>query len=135
MKFDSEIVVEVASEYFHFTKGNQQLRLATYLNIKSENGKTFPIAIGERQEIFGSTLVSVFDPNISDNPDTDKMALLQMLMEYGVGKLLEQQRFPSLRPRIVFRGHENLRTILCGYQRGILETAAMRGGAREVRFE
>jgi hypothetical protein len=94
-----------------------------------------PIAIGEKQEISGSTLVSIFNSEMPDSLEMDKMALLQMLIEYGIGKTLEKQRFPGLRPRIIFRGHEKLRTILCGYQRGILGIAGMRGGAREVYFE
>ena len=134
MKIGPEIIVEVTLDYFVFSEGKKQLRLDTCMNLAIDNGETIPVSIGENKGVSDATLVYLFKPNPT-NPKWEKQGLLQAFMEYGIGKIFEERRFPPLRPLIIFKNDVKLSELLCGYQKGILEYAAMSGGAREVRFE
>ena len=135
MKIAPEIIVEIHPDYFIFSKGERQFRLDTCINYILENGQFRLVNIGENKEIPGTNLISLFNPENSIEPELEKMSLLQAFFEYGIGESFESKLLPQLRPLIIFRNDAELDRLLCGYQKALLEFAALLGGARDVRFE
>ena len=135
MKIAPEIIVETHPDYFVFSKGERQFRLDTCLNYIIEDGQFRLVNIGENKEIPGTRLMNLFDPENAVEPELDKMFLLQTFFEIGIGESFESKLLPQLRPSIIFRNDAELDGLLCGYQRALLEFAALLGGARDVRFE
>ncbi len=135
MKLVPTIIVDITSDYFEFTEGDFQIRLETCLNYTIEEGIFKPVTIGQNIKISGTNFVRLFDPDFQNNLAINKMDFLEWFLEYAIGKIFEKRFFPALKPLVIYRGAEKLDKILCGYQRGVLEIAALLANARTVRFE
>jgi hypothetical protein len=133
MKLAPTIIIEINPEYFLFIQDDVKYVFETCVNYTVREGVPAPVAIGENREIPDATLVHLFGKET--DYDMDKFGFLRLFIEYGLEKVTEQKRFPSLKPLIIFRGAETLKEALVGYHFGILHQAGLLAGAREVRFE
>lgn len=132
MKLSPTIHIRVTSEHFVFQLEGRELHLEACIHYLLEGNEVTPVAIGDRVEIPNAHFTDLFKPK---EPYADHFYLLQLLLEYGFGKMLGKKLLPSLKPAIVFHGVEQLYEILGGYQFGVFEKAALQAGARSVKFE
>ena len=133
MGIGPEITVTLSSNLIQFEWRGKQLQLEPYVNMDMD--KRAPVQIGKNANMPGTILIGVFDIKSELPFPGDKFPFLQMLFEYGIGKMFEQQRLPMLKPLIIIRGVDSLREILGGYQYALIATAFIKAKARFVRFE
>ncbi|HNB36722.1 MAG TPA: hypothetical protein PK414_10910 [Anaerolineales bacterium] len=131
MIFSPTIHVHITREHFVFQYEGQELHLEACIHYLLEGNEVTPVAIGDRVEIPNAHFADLFKPK---EPYTDHFYLLELLLEYGFGRMLGKRLLPS-KPDVIFHGVEQLYEILSGYQFGIFEKAALQAGVRSVKFE
>lgn len=133
MGISPEIIVTISPNSVQFQWKENQLQLEPYVNINVS--QMAPVRIGEKVEIPGTILIGVFDPKSELPSYPDKFPMLQMIFEYGIGKMFERRYFPMLKPIMIVRGIDSLKDIFFGYQRSLIHTAMIKANAQAVRFE
>ena len=135
MNLRPTILIDLSSEYIDFTLKKRSIHFAAYMNIRIHEGKAVPIAIGEKREYPNSILLGVYDFDGITKFNLEKTELLQLMMEYGIGKLFEKYWYPPRRPLVIFRGHRNLTGFLGDEYKKTLEEVAIQAQAWKVEFE
>ena len=133
MGISPEITVTINPNLIEFQWKENLIRLEPYVNM--DMNKRSPVRIGENSEYPNTFLVGVFDPKSEIPSYPDKFPFLQMIFEYGIGKMFEKRRIPILKPIIIVHGIESLKGIFFGYQHALIATAFMKANAYTVRFE
>src|SRR5512138_2226922 len=121
--FTPQIDVEINQVYFVFSWKVHKRKVATLVSLDS-NSKEL-VAIGEKAEGEGVTSLSLFGPEGELPPGMERMDLLILFLEFNIAKLLEKQRVLMFKPKVVFHEDGQLNSLLCGYQRALLRTAAL----------
>lgn len=134
--FSARIVVEVHPEYFLFRKKDYSLKVETYLCLATVDHQTRIVSIGEVDASIPSQvqMVHLFKDSGYLPQGVDKSELLYAFFEYGIGRCMQGKILPVARPILLITGVGQFAGILCGYQRGLFENAALMGGAGEVIF-
>ena len=127
-----QIHIEVNAAFFVFSWQEYWVKVPTLVSI---DDKKQLIAIGEKVPTPGVTTIALFSAGQNPPDGVERLDLLQAFLEYNISKIFEKQKFLVLKPSIIFHGEQQLNLIFCGYQRSILEIAALAAGAKEVSFE
>ncbi len=128
-----QIDIEINPVYFIFSWKVHKRKVATLVSFDGNTREL--VAIGERAAGDDVVSVALFAPEESLPAGVDRMELLQTFLEFNIAKLLEKQKLPVFKPRVVYHDDQQLGQVLCGFQRGLLKTAAVAAGAKEVVFE
>jgi len=131
--FIPQIDIEINPIYFVFAWKVHKRKVATLISIDTTNKEL--VAIGERAEGEEVTSIALFAPEENLPAGVERLDLLQIFLEFNIAKLLEKQKILVFKPKVVFHEDQQLNQILCGYQRGLLKTAALAAGAKEVSFD
>ena len=129
----SQIDIEINPVYFIFSWKEYQRKVATLVGIDKDNKQL--VAIGEKVADEDVASIALFAPEQDLPAGIERLDLLQTFLEYNIAKLFEKENFRVFKPKIVFHGEKQLNQILCGYQRSLLEIAALAAGAKEVVFD
>jgi hypothetical protein len=127
-----QIDIELNPVFFVFSWKVHKRKVATLVSLDTRTRDL--VAIGEKGNGEDVVSVSLFEPCEDLPAEVDKAELLQTFLEFNIAKLLEKQKILVARPKIVFHEDQQLKQLLCGYQRALLKTAALAAGAREVVF-
>jgi len=127
-----QIHIEIDPAFFVFSSQKYWVKVPTLVSI---DDKKQLVAIGEKVPTAGVTTIALFSPGQNPPDGVERLDLLQAFLEYNISKMFEKQKFLVFRPKIIFHGEQQLNQIFCGYQRSILEIAALAAGAKEVSFE
>ena len=127
-----QIHIEINPDFFVFSWQEYWVKVPTFVSI---DDKKQLVAIGEKEPTEDVTTIALFSSGQIMPGGVEKLDLLQAFLEYNISKMFEKQKFLVFRPKIVFHGEQQLNQIFCGYQRSLLEIAALAAGAKEVSFE
>jgi hypothetical protein len=133
MGISPEITITINPNFIEFQWKENLIRLEPYVNM--DMNKRSPVRIGENSEYPNTVLVGVFDPKSEIPSYPDKFPFLQMIFEYGIGKMFEKQHLPMLKPIMIVRGIDSLKEVFFGYQHALIYTALIKAHAQTVRFE
>ncbi len=128
-----QIDIEINPVFFVFSWKVHKRKVATLVSLDIRTKEL--VTIGERATGDDVTSLALFAPEENLPAGVDRMELLQTFLEFNIAKLLEKQKLQVFKPRVVFHDDQQLSQVLCGFQRGLLKTAAIAAGAREVVFE
>jgi hypothetical protein len=131
-KINSEIQIEINPAFFIFSWQDYWVKVPTLVSI--DDNKQL-VAIGEKVPTAGVTTIVLFSTGQNLPEGVERLDLLQAYLEYNIAKMFGDQKIRFFKPKIIFRGEQLLNQILCGYQRSLLEIAALAAGAKEVAFE
>ena len=132
MKLIPEITVEVQPDIFVFIWGADRIEMETIISFDPNTLKM--LDIGKPTNINYGVSIHLFS-NDPPCPNVDKAELLNTFMMVVMKKMADKKHVVILRPKVIYKGDESLSNILCGYQRTLLTTAAIAGGARSAKFE
>ncbi len=128
-----DIEVEVSPDYFRFIHKGQEVIFRTVIYI-SNDGRPRVLGVGDDPVPAESNIrVDLFKAEVQRDDSVDKAECLGAFFRYCIRKSMGRRIM--IRPRIIFRNTESLRMILCGYQKVILDRAAMNAGAHECLFQ
>jgi len=128
-----QIHIEINPAFFIFSWKDYKRKVPTLISIDLSNKQL--VAIGERVSDKDVFSIALFAPEENLPPGIERLDLLQTFLEFNIAKMFEKQKFLVFRPKIIFHGEQQLNQIFCGYQRSILEIAALAAGAKEVSFD
>ena len=127
---DSEILILASPAEFIFRDRIEEFRLPTVLWL-SRDGRLD--AVDHRVPISSAIRrVEVFAPKATD-PDTSRCEMLWILLRHGLQRFVNESFF-KVRPDVRFGSLRSFDSLLTGFQRDLFEQAALRAGARNVRF-
>ena len=129
---NQQIDVEINPAYFVFSWQEYQLKVPTLVSIDLDKKQL--VAVGEKEPTAGVATIALFSPEQNFPAGIERLDLLQAFWN-TLSRKYWRKKFSVLRPKIVFHGEQQLNRILCGYQRSLLEIAALAAGAKEVSFE
>jgi hypothetical protein len=129
-----EITVEINPEFFTFSYESQTISIDTSITVTADE-KRKVISVGENRLGPDLLTIALFNADQNIPQDIDKLDLLATFFAFSIGKLLEKKKLPIFRPMMIFHGVQHIAQILCGYHLSLLKTAALNGGAREIRFD
>ncbi|MBK8418746.1 hypothetical protein [Candidatus Villigracilis saccharophilus] len=141
--FAKQIVVNVHPSKFIFTcsKDNINFSIETFVYIDNGKSKSEFIAIGN--ELPSNQLtkpdiyrINIFDLNEPLPPRTtfSRADLIQVIFQYSIGKIYENDFLPTLRPVVFILGADGFTNYLAN-PRDELRVAAKNGGAKVVIFD
>jgi hypothetical protein len=131
--FIPQIDIEVDPVFFVFSWKVHNRKVATLVSIDTKTREL--VSIGERAAGEDLASIALFAPEEALPANINRLDLLQSFLEYNFAKLFENAKTMVLKPKIIFHEDQRLSRILCGYQRSLLEIAALAAGAKEVSFE
>lgn len=128
-----DIEVAVSPDYFHFMRKGQEVIFRTVIYI-SNDGRPRVLGVGDNSVPAEPNIrLDLFKPEVQRTDSVDKVECLDAFFRYCIRKTVGRRTM--IRPRIIFTNTESLRMILCGYQKVILNRAAMNAGAHECLFK
>jgi len=131
----AEIEIGVSPDRFVFKRKNEIRSLRTIIFLSDDSTESKVLGIGDDFISTQSNIrIELFQENQDGSlPNIAKAECLDAYFRYAFR--LITRRSAMVRPRVVFKNSKSLDRILCGYQKLILQSAAVDAGARECIFE
>ena len=135
--FSQRIVVDVSPTMFTFRTKDDSFSIQPSVNIFEENGKANIVAIGENAPESEPRIkhIDIFDNKTYLPEKINKPDFLQAFLEYCIAKIFLLKFLPQVRPVVFILGSNKFDTLLCGFQKDILENAFLSAGAGKVFFD
>ena len=135
--FSQRIIVDVSPTMFTFRTKDNSFSIQPSVNIFEENEKVNIIAFGENAPESEPRIkqINIFNKEAHLTERKNKPDFLQAFLEYCIGKTFQLKFLPQVRPIVFILGSNKFDTLLCGFQKDILESAFLSAGASKVFFD
>ena len=135
--FSKRIIVYVSPTMFTFRTKDNSFSIQPSVNVFEENGEIKIFSIGENapESEPGIKQINIFNEEVHLTERKNKPDFLQAFLEYCIGKIFQLKFLPQVRPVVFILGSNKFDTLLCGFQKDILESAFRSAGASKVFFD